>query len=369
MFHRSHIGLSWSPDALTVAIRRAYRAAKHPFRLIRIPLESGDIDALSGRIVREKALCSALERVPDIVDRSSKIASLSMAMPSAAAYAHTWTVASPPKPYSPAELARQVREVFPGKSDELVFDIHQHWIASQGITRAMLVVVNREVVQSYIRVLGSSASLLVRTTTAEIARYNMCCQLNPALLDTPCVVLCANPEYLEVTSWSDGVLRSSRRAEPADRSSLLLKKSGGSGAAIDHEQLGDPYGAALKVALSSVLSNLPEAQRPMCRVVVCHKTAVASVERALHSLSLHGMSVDCLSLPQHSAQICHEEQLSTGVDSEGGEDALGALLASSSCECLLGGRAGTVFESIGNLWSTLRRLPKLQEQRVEREIS
>jgi hypothetical protein len=263
-----------------------------------------------------------------------------------------------------------VESVLPAKGDELVFDIQQRWSAVDGITRAMMIVANRDVVLGYTRLLGSHVGFLKQTTTAEIARYNLCCLIDPKFCDVPSVVVQATAEYIELTAWTNGVIRCSRRMLLVDPRMHAPRDGDESIGAMNNHGRDNPYVIEFTAALSSVLSHFNEAERAECRIVALSSRIIPKVRSALHSLSFNKIPVDYLSFSEALAQIWLGErspaQLKT-VESEGSEDALGALLSDPSRSRLARGGKGGALGLVCSMWGGMHQRSSVSAQSIGSE--
>lgn len=330
MFVGFHIGMSFSPCALSLAVTTGGGRGG----VLRLPVPKGGIDVLSGRIVDREALHSVLRRLPSFDQRRMRLASVSLAIPSAAAYVHTWRESDRPRVYSRGELEQRVGALFPGKLEQLVFDIHQCWLAEQNATRVMLVVANREVVGDYVSLLETRRRVLVRTTTAEIARYNECCRLHPEIARVPAVVVSPSEEYVEVTGWSDGVMCYSHRAAVEGQS---FTSPGGACEKYrpgPDGQRSSIYAPTLDSALLKVLSRFDSAERAACRVIICQGSAAALAEQRVHTLGYNPLVLRYCEAINNPAMCSPEIQKLLGDTvrnvCDGMEDALGSLQSSES---------------------------------------
>jgi len=317
MAARLKIGISWSPDALTVAVGEVRRSVQALRELLRLPLPLGSIDAVTGRVACEKTLRAVLEQAYLSARLDVKGATISMAIPSSAVYVRTWTEAGRPKLLSQVELSQRVERIFPGKSAGLVFDGHQHWVPSKSYTQCMLVVVNREVVESYVRLLGSRGAVVACVTTSEIARYVACCRINSSIVHKPCVVVSANDEYLQATTWKEGVICDSRPT-------LVSRKTD------CPAQQRSSHTDALTSSLAAALACCSEFERAACKVVVCYGAASGAVEQSLCALGYSGMHVEHMTVflraQSDNDQPWHLLRAFKGEITQGAEDALGLLM-------------------------------------------
>jgi hypothetical protein len=317
MSARLKVGISLSPDAITVAFGEVRKSAQVLQAMLRLPLPPGGIDPISGRVVCQEALLAVLEKVY-LSDRlNPKYTAISIAIPSSATYVRTWTEAGQPKPLSQGEVRQRVDRIFPGKSEGLMFDLHQHVVASQGHTQFMLVVVNREVLESYIRLLGSRVALLERVTTTEIARYATCCAINSTISNKPSLVVRANGEYFQATIWKEGVICDSR--------STLLSGDLRSGEYQRRAHVG-----ALTSLLAEALAHCNERERAVCKVVVCYGAADGLVEESVRALGYGSMDLEHIIEPRcfeaRNDRLQHMLQAYTGEITHGVEDALGLVI-------------------------------------------
>lgn len=354
MFHRPDIAISWAHDALTVVVRSCSRGGKQRHQLADVPIPSGSIDPLSGKITHEEALRVALERVPLLLrQRGLGVRCVAQAIPSQAAYLHSWEVEGRPRIFSQEELARQTKTLFPGRVDDLIVDCHQVWIEARRVTCVMLVAVNREVVQGYVRLLGSLQSRLELCTTGELARYNSCCALLPDLRRSPVVIFFSRGGYLEVTTWCDGVVRFSKRLRVArdffvadDESRRLRTSTVRVSRDVDSNQSqGLPY-------VAEAFSCLTTKELEACQIVACGSQAEWAVQRMpadIESLCAAGRGAGHIGDDAFEGR--HKIALRFPDIWGGFEDALGALLAIKPSVRMNRGTSGALSGASNNTGS------------------
>jgi hypothetical protein len=315
MFHRPDIAISCAPDLLSVVVRSVTLAGRERYKLIEVPIPSDSIDPLSGKLIREEGVRTALKRLlRQVVRKGTSVRYVALLVPSSAAYLHSWVEQGDPRQYSHEELARRVEVIFPGRGEGLVFDFYQAQCEGRASTRVMLAAISRDVIQSYVCLLGALRAHLVLSTTGELARFNSCCALLPSVRRRSAVICAARGRYLEVTSWCDGVVRFSKKVRLVGEYSTISAEPGSLIDSTGQYRLGEGVvHAQVCHHVSEAFSCFAQRELEDCQIVACGSQSGRITQTILAAVGAlrGGAPKVAIKIPEAWA---------------GFEDALGALL-------------------------------------------
>lgn len=213
MFTRSFAGLAFNPSELQVVVGQRLGSSLRDVTIDVVPLASGLIDPVSGKILNHNALRSVLEAVHALKHRAIEAGSVLLALPSSATLVHSWSEKGPPTSYTAEQLFERVRTIRPERVSDYTIDCYQHYNAASNLRAVTAFIANRDLIRSYVQLLTPQIAIPMSITTGEVARCNLLrelCAEMPCIIDNALVVAMSEG-YAELTWWRDGMIRTSER--------------------------------------------------------------------------------------------------------------------------------------------------------------
>jgi hypothetical protein len=216
MLCRKLIGISFTPDALSIMSIAVGLRSPGPPTFWSVPLGPDCIDPSSGALVCPDLLIAQLRLAPPTLGLAAASSQIGLALPGQLFLTETWPAELPPHGLDRGVVLAEALRRLPGDRTALQIDCHLASSAGrQGAISAMVVAIRRASLDQYLTTLGRCDIHPESAVSSEIARFNSLCLAQPTAVSSRVLCVTVRSSVVESELWEHGVLECKQR-EPVD---------------------------------------------------------------------------------------------------------------------------------------------------------